>query len=165
MTNKIIPSFRKSKLADRGKSAENAANAFLSLWAGGHAKREFNRLIDTKAAGRIVKAAKADFDFYYSPADQGVIPYFGLLEVKETKHDYRLDRAKVPQLPNLVKRMKCGGDCFVVVHHSEIKKWRAVNAQWLTENGDKGSWNLVNWPTFDTPAEALQHVNPHLWST
>ena len=54
--------------------------------------------LDTKAAGRIVKAAKADFEFFYFPTNS-VYAFFGLLEVKETEHEYRLQRAKVSQLP------------------------------------------------------------------
>ncbi|MBT2325541.1 hypothetical protein J7E62_24715 [Variovorax paradoxus] len=163
MTNKIIPSFRKSKFADRGKVAENAANKFLSEWAGGHANREFNRLVDTKAAGRIIKASKADFEFFYQPTN-GLYGFFGLLEVKETEHEYRLARAKVSQMPSLIKRIKCGGTCHILVHHSTLGKWRCVSAAWLRDNGDKGSWNLVTFPTFDTPGEALRSVNFLLWA-
>ncbi|VTU31833.1 hypothetical protein H4CHR_02888 [Variovorax sp. PBS-H4] len=163
MTNKVIPSFRKSKFADRGKEAENAASKYLSQWASGYANREFNRLVDTKAAGRIIKASKADFEFFYFPTNS-VFAFFGLLEVKETEHDYRLERAKVSQMPRLVKHMKCGGTCHVLVHHKTIDKWRCINALWMRDNGDKGSWNIAEFPAFDTPGEALRALNPLLWS-
>jgi hypothetical protein len=163
VTNTIIPSFRKSKFADRGKEAENAASKYLSLWAKDRSNREFNRLLDSKAAGRIVKASKADFEFFYSPTN-GSFSFFGLLEVKETEHEYRLARSKVSQMPSLIKRMKCGGTCHVLVHHSTIKKWRCINAAWLRDNGDKGSWNIGQFPAFDTPGEALRQTNLLLWS-
>lgn len=163
MNNKIIPSFRKSKFADRGKAAENAANKYLSLWAGGHANREFHRLVDSKAAGRIIKASKADFEFFYFPTDS-VFAFFGLLEVKETEHEYRLARSKVSQMPGLIKHMKCGGTCLVLVHHSTFGRWRCIDARWMRDNGDKGSWNLAEFPAFETPGEALRSVNPLLWA-
>jgi hypothetical protein len=163
VTNKIIPSFRKSKFADRGKEAENAANKYLSLWGGGHANREFNRLVDTKAAGRIIKASKADFDFFYFPTNS-VFSFHGLLEVKETEHEYRLARSKVSQMPSLIKRMKCGGTCLVLVHHSTIDKWRCIDARWMRDNGDKGSWNIGDFPMFDGVGEALRSINPLLWA-
>lgn len=163
MTNKIIPSFRKSKFADRGKDAENAAHKYLSQWAGGSANREFNRLVDSKAAGRIIKASKADFEFFYFPTNS-VAPFFGLLEVKETEHEYRLARSKVSQMPSLVKRAKCGGTCLVLVHHRTIGKWRCIDARWMRDNGDKGSWNIEAFPAFNTPGEALCHASPALWA-
>lgn len=152
MTNKVIPSFRKSSFADRGKTAESAAQKFLARWADGHSAREFNRLVDTKAAGRIIKAAPADFEYF--ALDNGE-PTHGLIEVKETEHEFRLARSKVSQLPRLVKREKAGGRCFVLVLHSTTKVWRCISATWLQANGDKGSWHLGHHSAHATPEAAL----------
>lgn len=141
--------------ANRGKFAEDKAHDYLKFWASAGTHREASRLVDTKAAGRIIKAAKADFE-YFIKLSAGV---HGLLEVKQTEHDYRLDRSKVPQLPSLRKRDKVGGRCYVAVYHSTIKCWRAVTVEWLANNGDKGSWNLSATPTFKTVGEALQWVS------
>lgn len=152
------PSFKKSKLADRGKSAENAVNKFLVEWQDGDPHREFNRLTDTKAAGRIIKASAADFEYYARPSiSPGAAPRFGLIEVKETEHEYRLARDKLPQLARMRKRAKCGGYCLVLVHHSTLRKWRVVSIPWLADNGDKGSWNLeeAGFELFDSPGAAL----------
>lgn len=164
MNTRVIPSFKKkSKFADRGKAAEDAAKRFLEAWSSGHANREFTRLTDSKAAGRIIKAAAADFEFFFEhPVD--FYPHHGLLEVKETQHAYRLDRPKVTQLPRLIKRANCGGTCLVLVHHSTSGTWRCVDAYWLRENGDKGSWNLSGFAEFGSPREALVDNNPVLWS-
>lgn len=158
MTNKVIPSFRKSKHADKGKDAEGAVHKFFSSWIYQNPTREFNRLLDTKAAGRIVKAAPADFDFY--ALDSRRHPCFGLIEVKQTAHLYRLERAKVPQLPQLIKRTKCGGECYVLVHHSVPDTWRCLSATWMAVNGDKGSWNVRYLMEFGSPGEALHFANP-----
>ncbi len=148
----------KSKNADRGKGAEDAVHKFLQSWC--DVANESNRLVDTKAAGRIIKAAPADFDYY---SQQRLGTFFGLIEVKETEHEYRLARDKVPQLPAMRKRAHCGGLCFVVVHHSTLKIWRALDVEWMENHGDKGSWDLRGMPSFATPAEALAHTAPEVF--
>lgn len=137
--------------ANRGKYAEDKLHDYMKWWSQDDTHREASRLVDTKAAGRIIKAAKADFE-YFARAYRDV---HGLLEVKQTEHDYRLERAKVPQLPSLRKRQKCGGQCFVVVYHANVKAWRALSVPYLTDTGDKGSWDLRAVPTYSTCWEAL----------
>ena len=152
----------KSKHANRGKEAENATQEYLEWWQARSAYREYSRLTDTKAAGRIIKAAPADFEFYCGGAGD-IVPVFGLIEAKQTEHDYRLERSKVPQLPRLRKRSKCGGRCPVLVYHSTLGKWRSVLAPQLMEFGDKGSWNLSGFPAFDTPGAALHDLLPYVF--
>lgn len=138
----------RSKFADRGKKAEEAVQKALDKWVEGYADREFNRLLDTRAAGRIVKSAAADFELF-APG------IHGLVEVKETEHEYRLARDKLPQLARLRKRELAGGLCLVLVHHSTTRLWRIAIARQLAEGGDKGSWNLTEWPTYPDAATAL----------
>lgn len=140
---------------DRGKVAETATQKYLDKWHQ-HPRREYSRLVDTKAAGRIIKAAAADFEFFCENEDAQV--FFGLLEVKQTEHDYRLARDKVPQFARMRKRANCGGTCIVLVYHSTINKWRALDVEWMTANGDKGSWNLTDLPSFATAGEALNEA-------
>lgn len=144
--------FKKTNsFADRGKVAEDATQKYLTAWAAEDPHREFHRLVDAKAAGRTIKAAAADFEFYSTN------PHceFGLIEVKQTEHEYRLERSKVPQLARLRKREKCGGLCIVLVYHSTINIWRAVKAGELAITGDKGSWNLTDYPKFSSAEGAL----------
>lgn len=144
-----------NKFADRGKVAETAVQNFLAEWHQ-HPNHEFNRLVDAKAAGRTIKAAAADFEFF-CPG------HFGLIEVKETEHEYRLSRDKVPQLPRLRKRTNCGGSCVVVVFHSTTRKWRICSIPWLMSTGDKGSWNLAALPHYETCGEALAGMLPEVF--
>lgn len=137
-----------SKFADRGKDAEKKVHEALTAWVGDIGSREFNRLMDTRAAGRIVKAAAADFEFFSA----GV---HGLIEVKSVQHDFRLPRGSVTQVPRLRKRALAGGVCLVLVHHSTLKLWRAVAVDYLLEGGDKGSWDLRNVETHESAAAAL----------
>lgn len=150
------PSFKKSKLADRGKSAENAVDKYLKEWQLGSTRREFTRLLDSKAAGRIIKASAADFEYFSSTEAHGV---FGLIEVKQTEHLYRLERPKLPQLARMRKRTKCGGSCYVLVFHSAIEQWRVVDITWLANNGDLGSWNLTDFPLYEAPGDALISID------
>lgn len=146
----------KNTFANRGKKSEDAVARFLTLWALANHSREANRLTDSKAAGRIIKAAAADFEFFSTVGH-------GLVEVKETEHEYRLARSKVPQLARLRKRTNCGGLCFVIVFHSTIKKWRVVDADYLARTGDKGSWNLKDQPAYDDPTTAMQEACPEVF--
>jgi hypothetical protein len=147
--------------ANRGEFAEKKVKEHLELWHVVTDRREYARLVDTKAAGRIIKAADADFAYYCH--DLGTLAVHGLIEVKETEHLYRLARDKVSQLPRLRKREKCGGRSVVLVYHSVSKQWRALTVEYLVKTGDKGSWNLTEEPTFPTAAEALRHFNPEVF--
>lgn len=146
---------------DRGKKAEAETQKFLESWAFERPDREYNRLVDSKAAGRTIKAAPADFEFFRSLSpDTGV---FGLIEVKQTEHEYRLERTKVTQLPRLRRRAKCGGLCLVLVLHSTIGRWRVVDSTYLATSGDKGSWNLQKHTSHPTPGEALEWFRPEVF--
>ena len=141
-----------TQFADRGKDAEKAAKAALDRWADGRGDREVDRLMDSRAAGRVVRSAAADFAFY----DAGK---HGLLEVKSTEHDFRLSRSAITQFPRLRKRVLCGGVCLVLVFHSTLKVWRCVPVSYLMETGDKGSWNLSDVKSFASAGAALAGTN------
>jgi len=150
------PSFKRSKLADRGKEAEKQLQTYLDTWAHGRIDRDYERLVDSKSAGRIVKAAKADFEALHSGT-------YVLLECKQTAHDYRLERAKVTQLPRLRKQAAAGAACFVLVYHSTTRLWRCASLEWLMLPNDKGSWNLSSLPVYPTVAAALEYEAPDVF--
>lgn len=148
---------------DRGLEAEKAVQKALGLWAETFVEgtdREFNRLVDTKSAGRTIKAAAADFDYYARVNDAA---FFGLIEAKQTEHLYRLDRDKLSQLPRLRLRTNCGGRCAVLVWHSVSNEWRALSVPFLMAPNDKGSWDLRSLPAFPTPRLALKHFLPEVF--
>lgn len=140
--------FGRSRFADRGKGAEDDVAKALKAWVADRADRDYTRLLDTRAAGRIVKSAAADFEFF-------AVGAHGLIEVKETEHEYRLSRDKVPQLARMRKRELCGGVCLVLVHHSTLGIWRTLRVGDMAEGGDKGSWNITDVPAYATATEAL----------
>lgn len=141
--------------ANRGVYAEKKVKAFLEEWVLASTTRDFSRMTDSKAAGRIIKAAPADYE-YFNASMVGAA--HGYVEVKETEHEYRLARDKVSQLPILRKREKCGCTSFVLIYHSTLKQWRAVTVKELAETGDKGSWNLTHRPLFPTCGDALRDI-------
>jgi hypothetical protein len=150
-----------NRFADRGADAEKETQKFLNDW-GQYPFREFNRLVDSKAAGRTIKAAAADFEFFQAahgtgPRGDEVRVSHGLIEVKETEHDYRLDKKRITQMARLRKRANCGGKCFVLVFHSKIGVWRCLDLAYMTAGGlePKGSWDLRGQTGFMTPGEAL----------
>lgn len=132
---------------DRGKAAEKEAHDYLKELSARRAEFDFERLPDARAAMGRVKAQIGDFEFF-RPGTHGVI------EVKETKHSYRIAKDKLEQLPRLHKRAMCGGLCIVLVHFSEVKLWRAMPATDLAIG--KPSWDLSLYQTYATAAEALR---------
>lgn len=157
-----------NKFADRGAVAEKAVQKYLTDWAQ-HTHREFERLVDSKAAGRTIKAAAADFAFFAKlencgPHGDATYRYHGLIEVKETKHAFRLEKKRVTQLARLRKRTNAGGLCLVLVFHSETSQWRCIDVPYMVAGGDlTGSWDMSSQPVFTSVGAALHRAVPHLF--
>lgn len=137
----------KPSVGNRGKSAENEAHDYLKALSARRAKFDFERLPDARAAMGRFKSMVGDFEFFLPGAH-------GVLEVKETKHSYRITKDKLEQLPRLQKRAMCGGTCVVLIHFSEIKLWRALLATDLKIG--LPSWDLSLYQTYATAEEALR---------
>lgn len=143
-----MPAFKpdKPKTADRGKAAEQAVQTCLEELSAKRSTFDYLRLPDVRSAMGRMKAMPADFEFF-APLSHG------LIEVKETEHNFRISKDKVPQLPMMRKRVLAGGVCYLLVHHSTLKKWRAVPVQALDPSVP--SWDLTAWPLLDNAAKAL----------
>lgn len=142
--------------SNRGAAAEKLTQGFLRKWQEASPYREANRLTDTKAAGRTIKSSAADFEFFCWEER----PHHGLIEVKQTEHEYRLAKSKVTQLGRLRKRHKCGGLVFVLVYHSTLSKWRCLSAfDLFDENNHTASWDMRHLPLYATPGEALNETS------
>lgn len=136
----------KNERGDRGKAAEKAVEDVL---------RQFNqslyfaywRLPDARAAmGRL---AAQPGDFVYFSNGRG-----GIIEAKETKHDFRIAKDKISQLAVLHKLAEAGARSLIVVHHSTTDLWRAVRPEHLKIGPP--SWDLSEFPTYKS-AEAALH--------
>lgn len=136
------------KRGTRGKPAEEVVHKALALLRSTTMSFDFDRLLDSRAAGKIVSPTVSDFTFCYRGRA-------GALEAKSTKHDYRLSYSDFPQYPRMLRRAEAGALCLVAVCHSEIKRWRLVNVL-LLPFITKGSWDLSEhqlYPSFDIAFE------------
>ncbi len=137
-----------TSVGQRGKYAEKKVHDYFKKIDETTVHWDFERIGDARSAGgRGAKSVVGDFSFF-SPE------VFGVAEVKEIKHDFRIPAANISQLPKLRKRTLAGGRCFVVVYHSTTKLWRCIPAGQL-ELKSSGSWDLRDYPTFPTLEEAL----------
>jgi len=154
---KVIAAAKRSAFANRGTWAEDKVREALKRWEQTREGREANRLLDTRAAMRIVKAAPADFEFFCVAAGMTL---HGLIEVKSTQHDTRLAHDKVPQMPRLIHRARAGGQCAVLVCHASTKLWRVATLDWLIANRVGASWDLSSLNTHANAAHALHAWQP-----
>lgn len=141
----------KKEIADRGKWAEKEAQKHLEALNTRYMDFAFERLPDARAAGGRLKASLCDFLWWWKAHGMSNT---GLLEVKETKHDYRLAKDKLEQLPRMRKVRNAGGLGLVLVHHSTIGKWRIAPLEFF-DGEIPPSWDLSPLPTFDIATEAL----------
>ena len=125
---------------DRGKRAEKMVQDYLQKLSERDANFDYLRLPDSKSAMGRFKSMPADFSWYYPGRH-------GLIEVKETQHDYRIAKDKIPQLARMKKRVLAGGLCLILVYHSTTKLWRCLNAETLPLI-ERGSWDLSDYPTY-----------------
>lgn len=138
----------KSEIGNRGKVAEKEVKVFLERINRERTYFDYERLPDSRSSKGRVAAQVADYAFFM-PRHHGVI------EVKETEHEFRLPRAKLTQLPKMRKRHLAGGECIVIVYHSTIDKWRVPDFQWVMVN-EAPSWDLSQFPTFHNAEDALR---------
>lgn len=124
--------------ANRGKWAEGKLRDYLKNVNEKVAAFDWLRLPDARSAMGRMAAMPADFEFF-AP---GV---HGLIEVKETGHNFRLPKDKISQIPMLKRRILAGGTCLLIVYHSTTKLWRRVDVNDMPIISS-GSWNLDQIP-------------------
>lgn len=136
------------KRGTRGKPAEEVVHKALALLRASDLNFDFDRLLDSRAAGKIVTPTVSDFTFCCRGRA-------GALEAKSTRHDYRLNYSDFPQYPRMLRRARAGGLCLVAVYHSERRQWRLMDVL-LLKFITRGSWDLSEfqlYPTFDAAFE------------
>lgn len=150
----------KKQIADRGKGAEAEVEKCLKRMNELHYSFAYDRQPDARAAGGRLKAALCDFLWWwqYVNASGFHSNVSGLLEVKETKHDYRLTKDKLDQLPRMKKVRNAGGKCVVLIHHSTLGKWRITPLEFFISTEVPPSWDLSSLRLYDTPREALNSL-------
>lgn len=123
------------KRGTQGKPAEEVAHKALAELRASNLNFDFDRMLDSRAAGRTVSATVADFTFCY----QGRA---GALEIKSMKDGHRLAYGDFPQYPRMKRRAAAGALCLVAVYVREIRVWRIANVLDLEEI-TRGSWDIM----------------------
>lgn len=148
----------RKKKGSQGKAIEDKVHTVLRELRAAHVEFDYERLPDSRSAGRPMPATVADF--------VGVCNGRGFaLEVKSTSHDFRLAGSDFPQFSRMRRRAQAGALCLVAVYHSTIKKWRLVDVS-LLPLITRGSFDLSEyllWDDFKTPFMATNILNAKDW--
>ena len=123
---------KRKSTGSRGKYAESHFQGELFSRKKKDAHFDYDRLLDSKAAGRIVAAQVADFLLFFGGSVAAV-------EVKEIKKGFRLPKKSFPQLARIRRRMQTGSLGFLVVYTAESSQWFLVDVGCME---DAVSWEL-----------------------
>lgn len=148
----------KKQIANRGKYAEFIVQTYLDRLNEAVMNFSYDRQPDARAAGGRLKAALCDYLWWWEDnglRDGSVTKVSGLLEVKETKHDYRLAKDKLDQLPRMRKIRRAGAVGIVLVYHTTIEKWRIADLSFF-DGPIPPSWDLSKLPTYDSLSDAME---------
>jgi hypothetical protein len=132
--------------ANKGKDAESAVQAYLKAYDEKHANFDWKRNYDSHTAGGRFQKVSGDFE-YFMPGR------YGIIEVKEVKHDYRLPASNFENAPKIRKRQMAGGRCFVAVRHSTTGLWRLASIDFFVPGVP--SWDMSQLPTYARVGDAL----------
>lgn len=132
-------------MGQRGKSAEAQVGAALqTLKAQG--VLDFDRVPDTRAAGRFMPPQVADFMVYAKGTAIAV-------EVKSLKKGSRLGKGAFPQLPRMLRRCMAGCRGVLLVQLLERGLWIAVDVEGLDIAAK--SWDVLGAAEFENAAQAV----------
>ncbi len=135
----------------RGKSAESKVQELLTKWAGESRDFDFDRLLDSRSAGRIVAAQVSDFLLFYKGTS-------ATLEVKEVKSGLRLSKGKYPQHGRMLRRSYTGCKGFVLVNAKDTELWWVMLAHKLPLG--KPSWKFSEYgSSFNSAEDALIFIS------
>ena len=126
---------QRKKLGSRGKAAESVVEAELRRHKEKYSWFDYDRLPDSRSAGRIMPARVSDFTLFINGTAVS-------LEVKEKKKGSRLTKKDFPQLPRMVRRAQAGCPGAVLVHFLELESWAVVDVHHFWEKKNQPSWDL-----------------------
>ena len=136
----------KESAGSKGKTAEKIVEGVLKSW-NTSASFAYFRLADARAARNFLAAQPGDFAYFSGT-------FAGIIEVKETRHSYRIAKDKVSQLPVLHKLAYAGAKSVILIQHTTENVWRAVLPTELTIG--QPSWDLRHLPTYTSAEAALK---------
>lgn len=136
MRQKPLEWWAKARPEAIGKEVERLVEHHFKALNDGHQDFAWHRMPDARAARGALAAQPAD----YLLAKGGAAIF---MEVKALKHERRLPRARVSQLPTLLKWNQAGVESFVIVFHYTTGVWRCVPTKVLDPS--LTSWVLDEW--------------------
>ena len=142
---------KRKATGSRGKFAEDAVQKVLVSMQKKDITFDFDRLLDARAAGRIVPAQVADYLIFFRGRS-------ATLEVKGLKKGFRLSKAAFPQRPRMLRRAEAGCLGFALVHTLENNKWMLAK---VTEFAVlQPSWKLTteNCEQYCTAKDAVERI-------
>lgn len=149
---------KRKATANRGKPSEDVVQTVLVNKKKGDINFDFDRLLDSRAAGRIVPAQVSDYLLFFGGKSAA-------LEVKELKKGFRLSKAAFPQRSRMLRRAKAGCLGFALVHTLENDKW--MLARIIEFNILQPSWRLTteNCKQFKTAKDAVERIQECMINT
>lgn len=113
----------------------------------------YYRCPDARACMGRIKKQPGDF-FFFTKTDTY------LIEVKEVKHDFRIPKKRITQLPKMRLFALTCVKPFVIIKHTQTESYRVMDFEFMTENfySNEASYNLSALTLFNTLAEALNYV-------
>lgn len=147
------PRFIKAAVGERGKKSESRIQEWLAAFDEAHIDFDWYRFPDARAAGGRAQAAPADYEWFYHG-------HFGLIEVKELAHDFRLPakNVKLHQISRAKKRIKAGGQAHMIVHHTTTGMWRLVPMEFFFNKVDQPSWDLSPFECYDNYRRLMEDL-------
>jgi hypothetical protein len=126
---------KRKAIGQRGKTAETVVRRILEKLNSEFANFDYSRIYDARSAGGKFPSRPGDYELY----SNGI---FGLIEVKEVAHDYRLPEKNFPAAgrAKLRKRQMAGGRILVLVYHSTSGIWRSPTLEYFAAGVP--SWDL-----------------------
>lgn len=130
----FLDSKKRAKQGQRGKSAEAQVEAALQALKSNFNWFDFDRLPDTRSAGRIMPARVSDFTMFAGGQSFS-------LEIKELTKGTRLGKADFPQLPRMARRAMAGVHSLLLVHLRELQLWVMIATVAMDANAK--SWDIL----------------------
>lgn len=149
------PVIKEEGVGQRGKTAQKLVQDYFKIINERFATFSYMRIPDARAAGGRLGKVCGDFLCWWLDTDGDYrFNYSVPLEVKSTKHDYRLPAKSVPQLPALKKLAKSGAQPYVLVLFKGIGKWRIAHIDYF--GFGVSSFDMRDLPLYDTVQAAVE---------
>lgn len=131
----FLEAAQRLKRGQRGKSAEDQVHVLLSKLKNECLQFDFERLPDSRAAGRPLPPTVSDYTGVYRGRAIAI-------EVKEVATGMKLSYSKFEQYSRMKRRYKAGALCLLIIWFREHKLWHVAPVHMLNSPEGRGSWDF-----------------------